>query len=75
MTKKLSFEEALAKLEKIVDHLERGDIKLDEMLKSYEEGTRLINFCMSQLKDAEGKITRLSGKNESEFKTESFDIK
>jgi exodeoxyribonuclease VII small subunit len=74
MTKKLSFEEALARLEKIVDQLERGDIKLDEMLKSYEEGTQIINFCMSKLKEVEGKIKKLSGKDEDDFKSEPFDV-
>ena len=73
MTKKLSFEEALTKLEKIVEQLERGDIKLEEMLKSYEEGTQIINFCLAKLKEAEGKISRLNGKDETDFKVEPFD--
>jgi len=73
MTKKLSFEEALAKLEKIVEQLERGDIKLEEMLKNYEEGTQIINFCLAKLKEAEGKISRLDGKDETDFKIEPFD--
>jgi exodeoxyribonuclease VII small subunit len=75
MTKKLSFEEALARLEKIVEQLERGDIKLEEMLKSYEEGNQMINYCLSKLKEVEGKISKISGKDESDFKIEPFDDK
>jgi exodeoxyribonuclease VII small subunit len=73
MTKKQSFEEALTRLEEIVEQLERGDIKLDEMLKIYEEGSQIINFCMSRLKEAEGKIHKISGKDESDFKVEPLD--
>jgi len=74
MTKKLSFEEALKRLEEIVEELEQGDIKLDDMLKSYEEGAQLIRFCMAKLKDVEGKIKKLSGKDETDFKLENIDI-
>ena len=73
MTKKLSFEEALKRIEEIAEQLERGDIKLDEMLKIYEEGSQLIQFCLGKLKDVEGKIKKLSGTNESNFKLESLD--
>jgi exodeoxyribonuclease VII small subunit len=73
MTKKQSFEEALTRLEEIVNQLERGDIKLEEMLKCYEEGAQIINFCMSRLKEVEGKINKISGKDESDFKIESMD--
>ena len=37
-----SFEEALARLEKIVAEMERGDLPLDAMMKDFEEGRRLI---------------------------------
>jgi exodeoxyribonuclease VII small subunit len=74
MTKKLLFEEALNRLEEIAEQLERGDIKLDEMLKIYEEGSQLINFCSAKLKDAEGKIKKLSGTAETDFKTEPLDL-
>jgi len=73
MTKKQSFEEALTRLEEIVTQLERGDIKLDEMLKYYEEGSQIINFCMSRLNEVEGKIKKISGKDESDFKVEPLD--
>jgi exodeoxyribonuclease VII small subunit len=73
MTKKQSFEEALARLEEIIGQLESGDLKLDQMLKSYEEGSQIINFCISRLKEVEGKIKKLSGKDDSDFKVELLD--
>ena len=52
----LSFEEALAELEKIVEELETGDIPLESSLKLYEEGIGLYRFCMKKLEELQGKI-------------------
>ena len=41
-TKKLSFEQSLARLDEIVRHLEKGDLPLKESLTLFEEGTALI---------------------------------
>ncbi len=73
MTKKHNFEEALARLEKLVNELEAGEVKLDEMLKKYEEGIELIQFCMSQLDHAEKRIEQLSGNKEDGFKLEPYE--
>ena len=40
--------------------LEKSDIKLDDMLKLYEEGSELIKLCLSKLDDVEKKIRILS---------------
>lgn len=53
------FEEGLKRLEKIVDNLERGDIPLEESLKLYEEGVRLIRLLQTRLQEAETKIEKL----------------
>lgn len=58
-TKKLSFEEAAARLDEIVKHLETGDMPLSESLKMFEEGTKLINECSAQLDEAEQKVVKL----------------
>ena len=50
------FEDALKKLEKIVEEMEAGELSLDESLKRYEEGITLSRFCMKKLEDAEKKI-------------------
>ena len=56
---KLSFEEALARLEKIVDELERGEYTLEESLKKFEEGLELGKKCQKFLDEAEGKMRKL----------------
>lgn len=56
---KLSFENALTKLETIVDSMEQGEVPLAELLAKYEEGTKLLQVCESRLKDAELKIEKL----------------
>ena len=52
----LSFEDALKKLEEIVQRLERGELTLEESLTCYEEGIRLSRFCHGKLEEAERKI-------------------
>ena len=57
--KKLSFEQALTRLEEIVRHLEKGDMPLDQSLTLFEEGTALISQCSRMLDDAEQKVVKL----------------
>ena len=52
----LTFEEALAKLEKIVRQLESGNVPLDDLMKLYDEGNELIKFCSDKLSAAEAKV-------------------
>lgn len=52
----VSFEEALAQLENIVQRLEAGDLPLEESLKLYEEGVRLSRACGERLEAAERRI-------------------
>ena len=56
MDNKLNFEEVLARLEEIVRSLEGGEKSLDDSMKLYEEGVRLIRVCSSELEGAEAKI-------------------
>ncbi len=53
------FEEALARLETIVQTLEQGDLPLDKALASFEEGMELVKFCTAKLEEAEKKVTML----------------
>jgi len=66
----IKFEEALKKLEKIVEDLENGDLSLDEALKKYQEGIELSRACSSKLDNAKKKIDVLvkNKKGEFEFK-------
>jgi exodeoxyribonuclease VII small subunit len=57
--KAMSFEQALAELEKIVENLERGDVPLDKSIAIYERGEALKNHCDALLKSAEDKIEKI----------------
>lgn len=54
-----SFEEALERLEDLVERLEGGEISLEESLAAYTEGTGLVKQCMERLKQAETLIREL----------------
>ena len=55
----LSFEEALAELEKIVRDLETGQAKLDDAIAAYERGAALKRHCEAKLRDAQAKVDRI----------------
>lgn len=62
MTKKktkISFEENLSRLEEISTMLESEELGLDESISLFEEGIKLSKSCMTELKNAELKITEL----------------
>lgn len=54
-----SFEDALTKLESIVESMEAGDVPLAELLTKFEDGNKLLKICESRLKNAELKIEQL----------------
>lgn len=58
-TDKLSFEEALSRLENLVRELEAGKIKLDDAVKTYEQAVALKKFCKQKLNDAKLKIEKI----------------
>lgn len=62
---KLSFEQALERLESIVDSMEQGQVPLAELLGKYEEGMKLLQACEGRLKDAELKIEILKKARDS----------
>ena len=53
------FEEALQKLESIVEQMEGGELPLETMLARFEEGVRLVKSCQTRLEEAEVKINQL----------------
>jgi exodeoxyribonuclease VII small subunit len=57
--KTMSFEQALKALEDIVDHLERGDVPLDQSIRIYERGEALKTHCDQLLKAAEDKVEKI----------------
>ena len=50
------FETALARLEEIVQELEKGDLPLEQSLKFFEEGIKLSRICNKRLEDVERKV-------------------
>jgi exodeoxyribonuclease VII small subunit len=56
----LSFEDALAELEKIVRQIEDGRGKLDDAISAYERGVTLKRHCESKLKEAQAKIEQIT---------------
>ncbi len=56
---KLSFEEAIERLNKVVDLIEEGNVSLDDSIKYYEIGILLKNHCEKKLKNAEIKIKKI----------------
>jgi exodeoxyribonuclease VII small subunit len=57
--KDLPFEEALKRLESIVETMESGDLPLDGLLARFEEGVQLVKTCQARLEEAELKISTL----------------
>jgi exodeoxyribonuclease VII small subunit len=57
----LDFEEALRRLEAVVENLERGDAGLAQALTTYEEGVRLLAACQGSLERAERSVALLTG--------------
>jgi exodeoxyribonuclease VII small subunit len=56
---KLSFEDALSELEKIVRRLEEGKGKLDDAIKAYERGSLLKRHCEAKLHEAQVRVEKI----------------
>ena len=67
----LTFEEAMQKLEKIADELEKDNLDLDTSVKKFEEGMKLSQKCNKMLEEAEKKITILVDGKEKDFTLET----
>ena len=67
------FEEAMQRLEEIVQSLDSGDLPLEESLKIFEEGMKLVGFCNSKLDEAEKKVSLLIKESDGQLKEKPFD--
>ena len=56
----MSFEEAMAELDRVVGQLERGDVALEASIALYERGAMLKKRCEAKLKQAEEKVEQLT---------------
>lgn len=64
---KVTFEQALEQLEKIVEQIESGEVSLEESIDKYARGIKLIKQCRSILDQAERKIQVLAETEEGEL--------
>lgn len=55
----LSFEQALAELEAIVNQLEAGTVELEDSISLYQRGDQLKRHCQSKLEAARAKIEKI----------------
>jgi exodeoxyribonuclease VII small subunit len=67
------FEAALSELESLVERLERGDLPLDEALRTFERGVELTRHCQASLKAAQQKVDILLKRN-GQTGIESFSV-
>lgn len=69
----LAFEDALEQLEELVREMESDQIPLEDLIRKYEEGTRLYLVCEERLEEARGRIEILRKKRDGEIVLEPFD--
>jgi exodeoxyribonuclease VII small subunit len=67
------FERALSELESLVERLERGDLPLEEALKTFERGVELTRHCQTSLKAAQQKVEILL-KRSGQTGIETFNV-
>ncbi|MBK1883476.1 exodeoxyribonuclease VII small subunit [Luteolibacter pohnpeiensis] len=62
-----TFEEAISRLESIVESMEHSQLALEELVAHYEEGSKLLGRCEAVLKSARNRIELITLKNRSEI--------
>ncbi|MDZ7697422.1 MAG: exodeoxyribonuclease VII small subunit [Deltaproteobacteria bacterium] len=68
------FEEAMQRLETIVQDLETGDLSLSDSIKVFEEGMKLARFCSKELEAAEKKVSLLIQESGGEVRETPFEV-
>ena len=68
------FEDALARLETIVNELEKGDLPLNDSLKIFEEGIKLSKTCLKILDDSERKVEILVRETGGKKRLQAFSV-
>ncbi|MDQ0158584.1 exodeoxyribonuclease VII small subunit [Alkalibacillus salilacus] len=67
----LNFEQAMERLEKIVDQLEQGDVPLEQAIQYYKDGMELSKVCHDKLKNVENEMAEIMKEN---GETEPFTV-
>ena len=68
------FEEAMQRLEEIVQSLEGGELSLEDSLRVFEEGMKLVKFCSGKLEEAEKKVTLLVQESGGKYTQVPFEL-
>jgi exodeoxyribonuclease VII small subunit len=71
----ITFEDAMKRLEEIVETLGGGNLSLEDSLKMFQEGMELCKICNEKLDEAEYKVEKLMEKESGELSVESFEVK
>ncbi len=61
--KSADFEQSLERLEQLVEEMESGELSLEDMIKHFEEGSKLVGLCSKKLNEVEQKIEKLVKKD------------
>ena len=69
-----SFEDALSRLEEIVNIMEEGELSLDDTVKLYKEGVELASLCGGKLTDAKQQVTMLSADLDGQISEKPFEL-
>ena len=70
----MTFEQALAELEKIVQDLERGQLDLEAAITAYERGTHLKLHCEGKLREAQLRVDKISLAPDGRARAEPTDL-
>ncbi|UCF56202.1 MAG: exodeoxyribonuclease VII small subunit [Deltaproteobacteria bacterium] len=68
------FEDAMKRLEEIVQKLESSDLSLKDSLDIFEEGVKLISFCSKKLEEAEQKVAMLVKESDGKYTQQPFEM-
>ena len=67
------FEQAMKRLEKIVQSLEGGELSLEDAIKVFEEGMKLAKFCTNKLEETEKRVSLLVQEREGKHTQVPFE--
>ena len=67
-----NFEEALKRLEDVLESLEHGNLNLEESVQAFEEGVKLVRFCHDKLDEVERRVELLVKDEAGRFLSKPF---
>jgi exodeoxyribonuclease VII small subunit len=73
MAEKKSFDGLMQELEGIVGELEGGELSLDDSIKKYEAGVRILKECYQHLEKTSKRVQKLVKKEDGSFSLEPFE--